>query len=176
MRTHFVLFTLIFFNSYALAADNTQNNPAYDQARQDYREYLKQLKVLSRQYKEVTGEMKKVIQEEGVPVWDDNEGGIEWVKPELSTDRVEQTPNEMVMKFEVPGLLKNSLKIRIDEANVLQISGRYKEDGKQPFQERVKLPALAKGKDAEARYEDGILTVRIPKAEPAHKEIAVPVK
>ena len=45
------------------ATNSNENDPAYQQARQDYRTYLQQLKTLSSQYKQITGEVKKVIQE-----------------------------------------------------------------------------------------------------------------
>ena len=49
---------------------------AYDQARVDYRAYLEQLKALNQQYKEVTGELKTIVQEEGLPVWNENAGAL----------------------------------------------------------------------------------------------------
>ena len=61
----------LFVSSISFSATNQNtNDPAYDQARQDYRAYLQQLKTLSSQYKQITGEVKKVIQEEGVRLFE----------------------------------------------------------------------------------------------------------
>ena len=66
----FVSLTFFLTTATLAAAQSNDQNAAYDQARQDYRGYLQQLKVLNQQYKQITGEMSKIIKEEGVPSWD----------------------------------------------------------------------------------------------------------
>ena len=79
LAAFFILFLSPLSN--AMGNSQDQNNSqksdsSTDQARQDYRVYLAKLKELAQQYNQVTSQVKKVIKEEGVPTWDDKNGGI----------------------------------------------------------------------------------------------------
>lgn len=160
----------------AEAGDNSRD-AATEQARQDYRVYLDQLKAISQQYREVTGEVKGIIQEEGYPVFDEDTGQIEIRKGGISEGKdaaVRRENGDMVVETEMPGLDRNSLNVRVDEGSRLVVTAKKKSSGE--IVERVmNLPVPVLGSGHEARYEDGILTVKLKAAEGAPKEIDVPV-
>ncbi len=162
----------------AWAADD--NSDPYAGAKVDYRAYLQQLKALSAQYKQITGEMKEVIKEEGIPVFDENTGEITMQKnldfsPAAGSGDVSETDKEMTATVEMPGLKKNSIRASIVEGRTLKVIGERKSDG-QAVQRLVQLPAIAKDKGHRAKYEDGVLTVTVPKAAPATQEVPISVR
>ncbi len=173
-----VLAVLIFLSAVpAFAADNN-TNPNYDQAREDYRIYLQELKKLGAQYRELTGEMKKVIAEEGLPTWSEADDSIAVVKPDFpvspaaSGAEIKESDKEVAVKLDVPGLDRKTLKVSIEDKKTLHIRGKRKDNGE--FIERfVALPVAAEG--AEGKYEDGVLTVKAKKSEETKKEVVVPV-
>ncbi len=86
---------------------------------------------------------------------------------------------EFVIRLEVPGVHKENLDINL-EGNVVTISGkrefrkehetedfiwREREEGR--FVRSVRLPKAVVSDKVAAVYHDGLLTVRLPKAEPA---------
>ncbi|MEI8345511.1 MAG: Hsp20/alpha crystallin family protein, partial [Candidatus Omnitrophota bacterium] len=153
---------------------------AVERARQDYRQYLTQLKSLSDQYKEVTGQITQVIKEEGVPTWDDKTGSLKISKDltglnSSDTARIQEEDKLMNVSIDLPGLKKDSIKVSIQDVKVLKISGTRKIGQETvPVEQTVQLPAPAEEKGTEARYEDGVLTVKIHKA--TQKEISVPIR
>jgi len=90
------------------------------------------------------------------------------------------------LKAELPGMNKNNIEISVHEG-VLTISGERKLDEKYEaaevyrseralgrFQRTLTLPAQVNAEKVKAHYQDGILTVLLPKAEeskPKHIEI-----
>src|SRR3989338_875504 len=81
----FLCSTILFSSiAYATQDQDRNSNPALDQAKQDYRVFLEQLKALNSQYKQVTNEMKSVIEEEGVPIFDEDTGDLTIQKPNFS--------------------------------------------------------------------------------------------
>jgi HSP20 family protein len=166
-----VLAIVIFFSALpAFAADQT-TNVNYDQVREDYRTYLRELKKLSTQYKELTGEMKKVMDEEGYPTWSE-EGGVQLAKPAVIGEAdVKETDKDMTVKLDLPGLKKDTLKITIEDDKTLKVQAKRK-DTDETVERLVALPAPAK--EAKATYEDGVLSVNVKKAE--QKAISVPVR
>ena len=100
-----------------------------------------------------------------------------------------QTENEMVIKASVPGVKPEEVDISIAD-NVLTIKGKtkaeekierkdylYQEHRYGTFCRSVALPRGLKTNKAEANFEDGILTLTIPKAEEAKpKQIKVKAK
>jgi len=95
--------------------------------------------------------------------------------------------NDYIVKLELPGVKKNELKITI-ENNLLIVSGEKKQEGETKDKEHYRLersygafrraftlPTTIKGDMIEAAYEDGILTVTLPKAEEA-KPRAIEIK
>ena len=191
----------IFFNS-GCSADQASDSKeaALNQARQDYRTFLDQLKSLNSQYKEITTEIQKVVKEEGLPVWDVNTGQSGFVTSSGSLERapfgdadIKETEKEMIIKVDLPGVKKEAINIKIENGKTLRIQGtrdetiETKEDTTQTHYQRVErlhgkfervieLPAQARETGTEAKYENGVLTVRIPKATEAKKEVAVSVK
>ena len=180
------------------ATQSNDQNAVYDQARQDYRGYLQQLKVLNQQYKQITGEMSKIIKEEGVPSWD--MGGI---APALTPGQndgksfaavdIQETDKDMVVKMDLPGVNKDNIKLKIENNKMLRVQGERHEEKKETqitpdthyqrterqhgvFERVIELPALASDSGTDAKYENGVLTVKILKAPTPKKEINVPVK
>ena len=163
----------------AFAADD--QTPAVSQAKADYQEFLKQLKQLNQQYQQITGEIKKTLKQEGVPEIDEQTGELT-VRPFVDDPEktelgrvIRQTDQDMTVAMEMPGLKKDSISVRIQDSQFLHVSAD-KKDGLfavKHVKKVVRLPAPADENGAEAKYEDGILTVKILKA--AKKEIPVPV-
>lgn len=89
------------------------------------------------------------------------------------------------VKMEVPGVAKEDLNIKI-QGNYLEISGARKADspegykahrierGETTFSRSFTLPAEVETAKVEAALKDGILTLRLPKIEPAKpKQIVI---
>lgn len=163
---------------FADQASNSNKTAAQEQARVNYRAYLEQLKVLNQQYKEVTGELKNIVQEEGLPVWDEKTDGLSLVKggdlPAAGNMDIKETDNEMVLTLELPGLKKESIRVTLQDSKILKITAEKKLPN-EPIERLIQLPNLAQEKGQTASYEDGILTVHIPKVPQVKKEISVPV-
>lgn len=99
---------------------------------------------------------------------------------------VEETPDEVLVRAEVPGMSREAIRLLV-HGQTLSISGERRQEGtanEAPsrlverasgrFQRVVGLPAEVDGGRAKATYEQGVLTVRLPKAEQAKpKEIAI---
>lgn len=102
---------------------------------------------------------------------------------------IEETKDEILVKAELPGMKKEDVKIQINN-DVLAITGERKREeetrektfhrierayGK--FQRMIRLPAEVDPTKVKATYENGVLTVRLPKSEQAKpKDIAIEVK
>ena len=173
-RVLFVLLVvLVSFHPSAFAQQTDSKDAAYGEARQEYRAYLEELKRLSQQYKEVTGDMRKILKEEGVPVWDEEEGGVE-VKSlpnPVSDAEVKETDTQMIVKIDLPGVKKNNVKVSIQDNKILHINAKREA----AFERLVYLPVRASDKGPEAQLQDGVLTVTILKDPNAKKEVAVPI-
>lgn len=90
-----------------------------------------------------------------------------------------ETNDEYVLRLEAPGVHKENLDVHLD-GNVLTLSGRRelkkeqeteeyiwreREEGK--FVRSLRLPKAVDGTRVMAAYENGVLTVRLPKMEPS---------
>ena len=135
------------------------------------------MKELSKQYKQITGEITKVAKEEGVPSWDEATGEIQikpYVEP-LQTladgSSIQENEKEMIVSVDLPGFKRNSIEVKLREGNVLHLTAQKKTG--ESLEKTIKLPSPAQEKGVRARYEDGVLTVHVPRA--ASKEITVPV-
>jgi HSP20 family molecular chaperone IbpA len=167
----------------AFAADSSNStdvNAATEKARQDYRVFLAQLKTLNKQYKQVTNEMSKIVKEEGVPSWDNNTDSLTVLKPGDAVDtatvgkNIEETDKEMKVSLDLPGLKKDSIKVSIQDVRMLRVKAtRHVGDKTIEIDKLIELPAAAEQKGTQAKYEDGVLTVKIPKA--TQQEIQIPV-
>jgi HSP20 family molecular chaperone IbpA len=196
-----VLFSFFVFTSTVLANQNTDaQDAALEQAKIDYRLFLQQLKALNSQYKEVSGEIKKVLKEEGMPVWDADSGELDFVKPGDTVGRanfadadIKENEKDILVKVDLPGMRKDKIKVRVENNKILHIegeresekevsgqtsAGQYYRSERQygRFERVIELPALAKDTGLEARYENGVLTIKIPKAAEVKKEVSVTVR
>lgn len=92
---------------------------------------------------------------------------------------ISENDNEIVVVAELPGLQKDDVKIALQD-NVLSLEGEKKheaevknkcyhrlERGYGKFQRSFVLPASVKGDQVKASYKDGVLSIRLPKAEEA---------
>jgi len=104
-------------------------------------------------------------------------GGLPASSPRwgLLAGEVEETDKELVVRVEVPGLEKDDCRISI-EGNVLYLSGEKRferESGDSTyhvteraygmFQRTIPLPCRVDPDQADARYRNGVLTVRLHK-------------
>jgi HSP20 family protein len=119
-------------------------------------------------------------------VQDDGSFGLSYWTP--AVDIVEHA-NEYVVKVELPGLSKEDVKITL-ESNVLTIRGEKKQANETKdknfhrierayglFQRSFSMPMAVNSEKIDAVYQDGILTITLPKAEEAKpKQIEVKVK
>ena len=94
-----------------------------------------------------------------------------------------ETDDNVIVKAEMAGVKPEDLDITV-EANTLTIRGEMKEEreekeeGKRIYQERrygafsrsFTLPTAIKAEEAEADYENGVLTLTLPKAETAKRK------
>lgn len=94
--------------------------------------------------------------------------------------------DQLILKLEIPGMKKEDIDISLHDG-VLTISGERKTDARYEsaethrnerfvgrFQRAVALPVQVQGDKANANYQDGILTITLPKAEEAKpKQIQV---
>jgi HSP20 family protein len=94
---------------------------------------------------------------------------------------IEETDDHFVLSFDMPGLSKDNIDIEI-QGQQLMVSGERKQErgngeGRSRFSERrygrfermVTLPAGVKTDEIEAQYENGVLTVAVPKAAEAKR-------
>jgi len=102
-------------------------------------------------------------------------GGMEWVPAVDITER----PNELVLTAELPGMRREDIEIEL-ENNVLTIRGEKKAEHEEKGEERYvferqfgsfarsfTLPRTVDPDRIHARFENGVLTVKMPKSEAA---------
>ncbi len=98
-----------------------------------------------------------------------------------------ETEKEYVIRLEAPGIPKDDLEVNL-EGQTLTLAGRrafekeekseeffWREREEGRFVRSVQLPSPVRDKEIDARYADGILTVRLPKAQASPKS-AITVK
>ena len=102
---------------------------------------------------------------------------------------IEETKTDIVVKAEIPGMKKEDIKIQIT-GDALTISGerRHEEETQEKtyhriermygqFQRVLRLPTEVQSGKTKAAYENGLLTIIIPKAEEEKpKETVIEVK
>lgn len=93
----------------------------------------------------------------------------------LAHHDVDETSDHYILSFDVPGIAKENLDIQII-GNQISIKGErknsYKEangikEAKRTFERTVTLPTDLKADAVEAHYENGVLSLFVPKAEEA---------
>ncbi len=90
--------------------------------------------------------------------------------------QIDETAKEYTLKFDMPGVPPENIKIELDQ-DTLSVSADRKEekksDGKKTryselsygsYVRTLKMPAAVDGSKADAKYENGLLTVTLPKA------------
>lgn len=91
---------------------------------------------------------------------------------------VHDEKDHFVVQVELPGMKKEEISLTLHDG-ALTVSGERKQERERffrKFQRSVTLPAAVDPGNIKATYKDGVLTVRLPKAEEAKpKQIAVNV-
>ncbi len=101
----------------------------------------------------------------------------------MPSAELEETPEEVHLKLEIPGLEAKDLDIQVAEQSV-SISGERKSESKTEekgvvrsefrygkFERIVPLPAHIKVDDAQAEYKNGVLTLNLPKSAEAKTKV-----
>ena len=102
------------------------------------------------------------------------DGGANWSSPAID---MYQTENEVVVKSAVPGFKADEVQIHVTE-DVLTIKGELKQDEEKKdrswqirehrwgaFERSISLPTAVTSDRARADFENGILTITLPKSE-----------
>lgn len=187
---YYAIFSILFLSVTSYAMGNSQNqdttqsgNVATDQAKQDYALLLAKLKELGQQYNQVTGQMKQVVKEQGVPVWDEKEG-IK-ITHDLNFAKkapMQETDKEIKIVLERPGLKKGTIRITIEDDKTLHLRAFKKSltpgESDEAIDEKLGLPDSVTAENAKpkAQYEDGILTITLQKSLIPKKSVEVPVQ
>lgn len=118
--------------------------------------------------------------------WDEDWDVIEYPKNEL--DMYEEGDN-VIVKVKAPGFKEDNIDITIEDGTVC-ITGKIEEEEEekdkkkkyyrkefksQSFTRRVDLPVRVKGDKAEAEFDNGVLTLTLPKAKES-KPKAIKIK
>jgi HSP20 family protein len=124
-----------------------------------------------RELDEVTNRLARLFDEPGVRRYN---GGTMWT-PQVN---VTETADELVFTAELPGMTREQVNIELEQ-NVLTIWGEKVEDRTEGDEERkyhlweraygsfrrsFTLPRPVNGDGAAARFENGVLEIRLPKA------------
>ena len=101
----------------------------------------------------------------------------EVVRPWVPPVDIEETEDEWILEAELPGVDKKDINVEVRDSEVV-ISGDIKERERKGilrrrtrpvgrYEFRVTLPGPISADDLSANLSDGVLTVRVPKPEPA---------
>ncbi len=179
-----VIFSFFTVTQSFAATSNNQGNVNSQELKEDYRAFLQQLKQLNSQYKQITGEISKVMKEEGVPQWEEGQAAKDIdqlfpkeptvLNPEMGVT-IRETAQEMNVDIELPGIKKETLKVSIKDSQNLTVSAQKKDDtAVKTVQKTVKLPAAVDPSGSKAGYVDGVLTLKLRKI--AAQEVQIPVR
>lgn len=150
-----------------LASPVWSADAATEDAKATYRAYLQQLKQLNQQYKQITGQIAEVVKEEGLPTWEASPAEkqiSDMVSAAYVDPRVRQTDKEIRVYLELSGLLRNTIKVALENSQTLKVTAQKRvADDVSSVEQKVELPAAALEKGARARYTDGVLEVTLPK-------------
>lgn len=100
----------------------------------------------------------------------------------LTSGRVKEKDDHYKLRYEMPGIAKEDVKITIDDDGVLTIKGEHKEEKDDDehwsstssygyYNTSLLLPDDAKADDIKAELKDGVLTVTIPRTEKPKKDV-----
>jgi len=100
---------------------------------------------------------------------------------------ISETATDVIVKADVPGFKKEELQLSVTEDSIT-IRGETKSEKKEEkenfyqmerycgsFSRTMTLPSAVKNKEAKASYQDGVLTVTIPKTEQSEKSHKVDI-
>ncbi len=155
---------------------NNQGNINTQEVKEDYRLFLQKLKQLNSQYKQITGEITKVMKEEGVPSWQTEEPIVEETVLDSEPGVViKENASDMTVAMNLPGVNRDSIKIVIQDNKKLNISAQKKnQTPAKTIHKSIELPSAVEPNGAKATYRDGVLMLKIQKI--ASKEVAIPLK
>jgi HSP20 family protein len=121
---------------------------------------------------EMEDEMTKWLQ--ATESWPQHIAGIDF----SPTCNVKETPKEFVIQFDIPGVKKEDVKIEL-ENNRLTVRGERKEKSEEKdakhflcescygsFMRTLNLPTAVAENKVDAHYDNGVLTINVPKIEP----------
>ena len=126
-------------------------------------------------FDQVAERMRRLLDESlGTPVAAVVEAAA-WTPPV----NIEETDDAYVVEAELPGVKREDVNIEMDR-NELSITGEIKEQERQGilrkrtrrigrFEYRVQLPNVVDGENVDAKLEDGVLRIRLPKSERAQR-------
>jgi HSP20 family protein len=103
---------------------------------------------------------------------------------------ISEDERNVYIQAELPGVAKEDVKVTISEDRVLTIRGEKKQERKVEernflrvertfgsFSRSFMLPENVKAEEIDAKFDNGVLTITIPKAEPSKpKEVEVKVR
>ena len=108
---------------------------------------------------------------------------LENLAPSRLLGRVREQDNCYKLKYYMPGLSKEDLKITVEDG-ILRIKGEHKEEGEQDsddeqwvamsygyYDNTILLPEDAKVDEIKAEMKDGVLNIVIPKSETPKKDV-----
>jgi HSP20 family protein len=128
-----------------------------------------------RDFDQVADRMRRLL--------DESLGGMPMVIPDAAAwtpaVNIEETEDAYIVEAELPGVKREDVNIEVDR-NELSITGEIKEEERQGilrkrtrrvgrFEYRVQLPDIADTENVEAKLDDGVLRVRVPKSERAQR-------
>ncbi|MHA1237891.1 MAG: Hsp20/alpha crystallin family protein [Candidatus Odinarchaeia archaeon] len=100
---------------------------------------------------------------------------------------IKETDEEIIVKADMPGVSKENIDLKVSE-DILEVKGEAKKEEEEKregyirkersyeaFYKRIRLPSKVVPEKAEAEYKDGVLTVKLPKAE-SKKAVKISVK
>jgi HSP20 family protein len=102
---------------------------------------------------------------------------------------VEETPEAWVVKTELPGMKREGIRVQVYQ-DLLEVTGERKGETEQKenklrrserfygkFRRVLRLPMGVEGSKGKARYEDGVLSIHLPKQPEARaKELSIEVQ
>ena len=196
-KTILSVLAIFFFASGVSCAASRDQDANLDQAKRDYKLFLEQLKEINKQYLEVSDQIRDVVKDEGMPTWDtgpDLIGPGDKPSGTFGGTDIKDNDKEMIVTMDLPGTAKDSIRVSVEGGKVLRVkaeresqkeessdsgSGQYYRVERQhgSFERVIELPsAVSDSAQPDAHYDNGVLTVKIPKERSSKKQIAVPVR
>lgn len=108
-------------------------------------------------------------------------GELSWSEPRVPKVDVVDRETDILMHVEVPGIDKRDLEISVGEDSVTLKGESHREDKQEAgdyfrceisrgaFSRTIGLPAAVDGTKAKAHFQDGVLTLTLPKVERARR-------